>query len=342
MNTPTIFTRFLEELGVPHTETYSDRQFHTMTFQSLYGLSHLLKTYGVNNEGLKVGDKTELEKLTPPFLAQTRPGVFVIVTGIDRGGKTVTYDTFGNPQTVTIPEFEKVWNGITLVAMPDATSKEPDYGSHRLTEIVSRLSVYALAVAALVVIAYFFITRRVYADVSTVLIFVLDFFGLYLSYMLMQKSLHIRTAASDRVCKILEEGGCDKIVDDKNSKLFGVFSWSEVGFGYFSVSLATLLLFPHMWPELALCNVCCLPYSFWSIWYQKYRAHHWCTMCVGVQTTLWLLFFCYLGGGWLAKSLPLRMDLFTLMFTYVFAVLAINLVVRIFKNIPKNENDPRT
>lgn len=74
MSAPSIFTRFLKELGVPHTETYSDRQFHTMTFQSLYGLSHLLKTYGVNNEGLKVGDKTELEKLTPPFLAQTRPG----------------------------------------------------------------------------------------------------------------------------------------------------------------------------------------------------------------------------------------------------------------------------
>lgn len=342
MTTPTIFTRFLEELGVPHTETYSDRQFHTMTFQSLYGLSHLLKTYGVSNEGLKVGDKKELEKLTPPFLAQTRPGVFVIVTGIDRGGNTVTYDTFGKTQTVAIPEFEKVWNGITLVAMPDAASKEPDYGAHRFTEIVSLLSVYALAVAALVVIAYFFITRRVYADVSTVLIAALDFFGLYLSYMLMQKSLHIRTAASDRVCKILEEGGCDKIVEDKNSKLFGVFSWSEVGFGYFSVSLATLLLFPHMWPQLALCNVCCLPYSFWSIWYQKFRAHHWCTMCVGVQATLWLLFFCYLGGGWLAKGFPLHIDLVILMAVYVFAVLGINLVVRIFKNLPKNENDPRT
>lgn len=46
----------------------------------------------------------------------------------------MTYDTFGKTQTVAIPEFEKVWNGITLVAMPDAASKEPDYGAHRLTE----------------------------------------------------------------------------------------------------------------------------------------------------------------------------------------------------------------
>lgn len=342
MSAHTIFTRFLKALGVPHTATYSDQRFRTMTFQSLYGLSHLLTEYGVRNQGLKVGDKSEFPKLAPPFLAQTRPGVFVIVTGIDTAGDTVSYDTYGQQQTIDIPDFEKAWNGIVLTAQPDAASREPDYKEHRVTEIVSNLSTYALGAAVLLLFVYFFITRHVYAQVSTVLVAALDCFGLYLSYMLMQKSLHIHTAASDRVCSILEKGGCDQIVADKNSKLFGVFSWSEVGVGYFSVSLATLMLFPHLWPQLAFCNVCCLPYSFWSIWYQKFRAHHWCTMCVGVQATLWLLFFCYLGGGWLRKSLPLRWDLLILMATYVFAVLAINLTVRTFKNLPKDESEPRT
>ncbi|MBO5444251.1 MAG: hypothetical protein J5995_02730 [Muribaculaceae bacterium] len=342
MSAPTIFTRFLKELDVPHTASYSDTQFHTMTFKSLYGLSHLLTEYGVKNEGIKVGDKSELVKITPPFLAQTLPGTFVIVTDIDRDSGTVTYDTYGEMQTVDTEDFEKAWNGITLLAHPDAKSKEPDYGSHRLAETVTRLSDYALAAAAIVVAAYFFITRDVYAHPSTVLIAALDCFGLYLSYMLMQKSLHIKNAASDPVCRILEEGGCDRIMEDRHSKLFGVFSWSEVGFGYFGVSLATLLLFPNMWPELAVCNVCCLPYTAWSIWYQKFRAHHWCTMCVGVQATLWLLFFCYLGGGWLREGFPLHGDLFVLMAVYVAAVLALNLAVRILIKIPRNENNPDT
>lgn len=92
-----------------------------------------------------------------------------------------------------------------------------------------------------------------------------------------------------------------------------------------------------MWSSLALCNVCCLPYTVWSIWYQRFRAHKWCTLCVGVQTTLWLLFFCYLGGGHFHGAFPLKVDTFVLVAVYVTAVLALNLLMRFFKNLPNHE-----
>lgn len=339
MSTPSIFSRFLEALEVPHTAEYSDAQFRAMTFQSLFGLSHLLKDYGIPNEAYRVADKSEVTKLPTPFLAQSKQGVFLIVTDVDEKKDMVTYDSVGSVQRVCLSGFEKAWNGIVLLAYPGENSKEPDYGSHRLTDFVEKASKYALAVAALAVMAYFFITRGVYAHVSTVLLTVFDLVGLYFSFLLLQKSLNIHTAASDRVCSVLEQGGCDSIMKLKVSKLFGVFSWSEVGFGYFGVSLVALLLFPHVWPALALCNVCCLPYTFWSIWYQKFRAHHWCTLCVGVQSTLWLLFFCYLFGGHFKGAFPLTIDFFVMVATYVFAVLFINLILRIFKNLPCHEKD---
>ena len=68
----TIFTRYLKELKVPHTAYYSDSMFHGMTFKSLYGLSHLLKTYGIDNEGMRLSDKDELTMMPVPFLAQTK------------------------------------------------------------------------------------------------------------------------------------------------------------------------------------------------------------------------------------------------------------------------------
>lgn len=342
MSVPTIFSRFLDGMGVPHTDTYSDKEFRDMTFKSLYGLSHLLTIYGVKNEGLRFTDKQEIKKITPPFLAQTNAGVFVIVEDIDLTTNTVKYDSRGENLRVDLDSFINAWNGVALLAFPDSNSREPEYGSHRLTEIISRLSKYALAAAALIVFAYFFVTRQVYAHVSTVLLTVFNCVGLYFSYLLLQKSLNIHTAASDRVCGVLEQGGCDSIMQMKVSKLFGVFSWSEVGFGYFSVSLATLLMFPHLLPQLALCNICCLPYTFWSIWYQRFRARHWCTLCVGVQSTLWLLFFCYLGGGWLRNALPLHIDFLTLIAVYVFAVLFINFILRVFKNLPSHEKDSKT
>lgn len=340
MAAATIFSRFLSGMGVPHTDTYSDGEFRAMTFQSLYGLSHLLTTYGIKNEGLRFTDKSEVTRVVTPFLAQTTGGIFVIVNDIDTSRHTVTYDSLGKIETADLGSFIRAWNGIALLAFPDSESREPGYASHRLTEIVTRLSKYFLVASAIFLFAYFFITRHIYAHFSTILLTLLDCTGLYFSFLLLQKSLNIHTAASERVCGVLEQGGCDSIMQLKVSKLFGVFSWSEVGFGYFGISLATLLIFPHLLPQLALCNLCCLPYTIWSIWYQRFKAHHWCTLCVGVQSVLWLSFFCYLGGGWLRHAFTFPADLFTLVAAYIFTVLLINYILRIFKNLPTHEKDP--
>lgn len=339
MPSATIFSRFLAQLGVPHTQAWSDKKFNTMTFKSLYGFSHLLNEYKIKNEGVKFTDKSDLTKLSPPFLAQLNNGIFVIVDGIEPKKDQLTYDSVGKQQKMALNDFINSWNGFALLAFPSDESKEPEYGEHHLSDIISAMSKYVLALAAICVFAYFFISRGLYAHLSTILLTIFNCVGLYFSYLLVQKSLNIHSAASDRVCGVLEHGGCDSIMELKVSKLFGVFSWSEIGFGYFGISLITLLLFPHMWPFLAICNLCCLPYTVWSIWYQKFKAKHWCTLCVGVQTTLWLLFFCYLGGGWLEKSWPLHFNFLILIATYLFAILALNMLLSTFKKLPCHEKN---
>lgn len=342
MPVATLFSRFLTHLEVPHTKAWTDRQFRDMTFKSLYGLSHLLDSYGVRNEGVKFADKSAIAGLAAPFLAQTRGGIFVIVTRLDPHSRKVQYDSHGAMHEIDLDDFINGWTGIALLAFPDEGSREPDYASHRLTEIVGKMSKYALALVAVALFAHFFCTRQLYAHFSTILLTLFNCAGLYLSYLLLLKSLNIHTAASERVCGVLEPGGCDSIMESEASKLLGVFAWSEIGFGYFGVSLATLLIFPQAWPALAICNLCCLPYTVWSIWYQKYRAGHWCTLCVGVQSTLWLLFFCYACGGWLWEAFPLQYrSLAVLLGCYAFAVLFLNLLLSFFKKLPCHEEDSR-
>lgn len=193
-----------------------------------------------------------------------------------------------------------------------------------------------LWILAIALFAYLFISNGIYKQWSTILITVFDLGGLWLTYMLVQKSLHIKNAAADRVCGVLQAGGCDNILEMKASKFFGIFVWIEVGFAYFSVSLLTLLIFPEYSSYLAACYVCCLPFTCWSIWYQKFRAKIWCTLCVCVQCTLWLLFFCYLGGGWLRDVFPLRIQFFVLGATYVATLLALN---RLMPKLEKNDDD---
>ncbi|MDE6299549.1 MAG: hypothetical protein K2M10_07895, partial [Muribaculaceae bacterium] len=80
-------------------------------------------------------------------------------------------------------------------------------------------------------------------------------------------------------------------------------------------------------PALALCNIFCLPFSFWSIWYQRFKAGKWCTLCVTVQCSLWLLFFSYLAGGWVKESFPIKIDFFVLGISYLGLMLLINAVM---------------
>ncbi len=320
----TIAHDYLTALGVPHTEGYTDRRFAGMPFHTLFGLTRLLEEYGVKSEGYSLADKGELLKLRPPFLAQTDGGL-VIVTAAGSDG--VGYMTQGVAERIPFEEFEKVWNGNVLLSIPAAGAKEPDYGLHARLEFFMRAKKWVLALCVAFLLAYFYISRQLYLDVWATVVAVVDIFGLYMTYLLVQKSVNIHSAAADRVCGVLQEGGCDKILATGASKFFGLFGWSEVGFSYFSVSLLALLLFPSTLPALALCNICCLPFTVWSIWYQGFRAHHWCTLCVCVQGSLWLLFFSYLFGGRVAEAFPPTLTFVVLGAAYVGVMLGINAVM---------------
>lgn len=332
----TIFTDFLQALGVPHTGGYSDSLFEAMPFKTLFGLSKLLQQYGIESQGVQLADKTEIHKIDAPFLASTQGG-FVIVTG--QTPESVTYITDGVTETIETAEFLKAWNGVAFMAYPAPGSIEPHYALHRRTDLFNQAKRWMLWGGAVALFLYLFISNGLYRHVSTVLLALFDMAGLYLTYLLLQKSLKIENAAADRFCGVLQRGGCDSILELKASKFFGIFSWSEVGFTYFSVSLLALLMFPQWICYLALCNVCCLPFTFWSIWYQRFRAHKWCTLCVSVQATLWLLFFCYLGGGWFRGAFPLRIEFFVLGATYVTVLMALNRIMPMFDHSISNDND---
>lgn len=336
MGKSSLFTDFLTALGVPHTTGYSDKQFQAMTFKSLFGLSHLLNDYGIPSEGYTLADRQVLPTLPAPYLAQTTDGAFVIVT--DANENSVTYISEGVAETVPASDFCEASTGVVFFAYPTSQSAEPDYGHHILNIYMARVRDYALVACALLLFGYLFINNGLYRHVSTILLTAFNILGLGFTYLLVQKSMGIKNAVADSVCGVLQAGGCDSILTMKASKFFGIFGWSEVGFAYFSVSLLTLLVFPQWTCYLALCNACCLPFTAWSIWYQKFRAKAWCTLCVSVQATLWLLFFCYLGGGWFKDIFPIRIELFVLGISYVTVLLALNKVSSIL--IPqKDETD---
>lgn len=331
----TLFSDFLTELGVPHTAWYSDGQFRSMTFKSLFGLSKLLDSYGIPNEAYMVADKAQaLSAVTPPFLAQSATS-FAIVTETAPG--RVSYRDALRPgvHSVSTDEFCRKWTGVVLLAYPSADSREPDYAAHHFTEIGNRAKRWVLMAAALFVFVYLFISNGLYAHLSTVLLTAITLGGLYVTYQLVLKSLDIHTRHGDAICGIIDRNGCHTVLDTSASKFFGIFGWSEVGLSYFGVTLGCLLVFPQYTCWLALVNACCCPFSFWSVWYQKYRAKAWCTLCLITQGCLWLSLACYICGGYFAHVFPLRIQLLVLGATYLAALLGINAVMPLMDRHPQ-------
>lgn len=325
-----LFSDFLKELDVKHTVGFSDEQFENMNFKSLFGFSRLLSSYGIPNAAFRIKDTKEILKVPVPFIAQ-KDHSFVLVTDIDAEGKGMKWKTCRGEESGTTDDFIGGCSGIVLQAYPDENSIEPDYSKHHLLEIAKVAKRWILILCACLLGVWGFVAGRLYTNLSTILLTVVDLAGLGVAWLLTLKSLKVKSATADSVCGVLQKHGCDHVLEDKASSFFGIFSWSEVGLAYFSVSLAVLLIFPQMIGTLALINACCLPFTFWSIWYQKFRIKTWCTLCVITQCLLWCQFFCYLFGGWWSYTFPLSLGIIPLASAYAAAMLGINAVCSFIK-----------
>ncbi len=341
-----LFSDFLTALGVKHTEGYSDRKFAEMPFQSMFGLANLLKQYGVAAAGISVDKESRAEAMTRlplPFLADTPDG-FAIVTNVADGN--VSYITQHKQFRVATDKFLAAWNGIALLASADENSVEPFYFRHHVAEIAEGVKRWVLRVLVVLLLGFAMWASGLWSHWAAWFTLLLDCIGIWLSWMLVQKSLGIHSGAADAVCSVLEEGGCDELARSEASSFMGIFKWSEVGLAYFSISLLALLLFPSTLPALAAINILCLPYTVWSILYQKFKAKVWCTLCVCVQATLWLLFVSYLAGGVIARILPFTpsfwINFAVLAACYIATLLGINALDTALSNHLKTDNDDTT
>ncbi|MCH5320014.1 MAG: hypothetical protein J1E38_09960 [Paramuribaculum sp.] len=325
----TIVADLLTALRVPFTKDYTKQRFDTMPFKTLFGVTQLLKEYGVASAGYNLADVKDLNRLNTPFIAGTRGGL-VIVTSINPN--SVSYLTQGVPESMSINDFEKVFTKLVIIPSVTSGAKEPDYNKHLRMVMIKDAKKRLLWLLAGLLITYLFIFNGLWRDWSVWALMCIDFFGLWVTYMLVQKSLSIKNAVADKVCGVLQEGGCDSILKTNASSFFGIFSWSEIGFTYFGVSLLTMLICPSAIHWLALINICCLPYTVWSISYQKFVAKHWCTLCVCVQLSLWLQFLCYFFGRHISPVLPLSLGFFALGATFVLVLLLLNRVLPHFTN----------
>lgn len=292
-----IFLSLMEELDVPHTDNYTVRAYEEHPYKyTFYGLKSLCEKYGVQADGVRIDDKAEITRLTTPFVADYAND-YVLVKGVS--SDRAEFEIYGATTSVLLDDFKEGWGGHALLFRTDEKSAEPDYKAHKCGNLVSTLEWFAIALAAVCILCFCASFRAVPTWVE-VLSLALTLLGGAFSVMLLSQQLKVRNSFVESVCHAFKKSSCNNVLESKAAKILGRYSWSEIGFSYFTVNFVCLLLSANFTPILAYVGVLALPYSLWSIWYQR-RISQWCPLCLMVQGVLWLQFLAFLISGAYAK-----------------------------------------
>lgn len=327
--TKNIFASYLKLLHVKFTDRFTTEYFNEHPHKyNLWGLSDMLSGYGVDNMALRVKEEDKgntLSRLTAPFIAYVGNDFGLIYKITD---EDIHYSWKGRDISLSKDAFVNSWGGILLVAETNKDSIEPAYHEHYREELILQGKKIALWAALVLLLALVVFTGEVYHNPAHSLGLVLNCLGIWVSYLLLLKQMHIQSNYADTICSLLlHQGDCNNVLESEASRFLGVFSWSEIGLGYFCGNLLLILSLPALYPYVAWINICALPYTVWSVWYQKVVVKQWCTLCLCVQAILWSLFIANLLAGAIVLPDFTGQAILFVGCAYAIPVLALNLLI---------------
>lgn len=282
--TSPLFIRLCSYMDIPYTEDFTSKIYEEHPYKaSMYGLSQLLKLYGVENEGVKFHDKSVLSDIKPPFVAHV--GSDLVLVKEIKDGK-VAYEWQGSDQTSTLDVFMSGWSGNALIFQKTPNSSEPEYQKHRSQVLWKRCQLVFIIFIAIILLLRRIHEVDVWSDWRMAFSIVISLMGLYVSYLLLGQQIGTGNKTASVLCGIWRKSHCDTVQKSDASKLFGHISWSEVGFAYFLCNAMAVLIQPAALYAISMFSVCSSLFAVWSIWYQYRIAKAWCVLCLMVQFLL--------------------------------------------------------
>lgn len=328
----TIAIALLRELKVPFTERFVRERTTTMPFnESLYGFAAFLALYDISAQCVRFTDKEAVKEVEMPCVVLYR-GKFAVMTKWGVAGITLLFEE-GKPQRISADEFEKNWDGTAMLVSANSHSGEPDYAAHRRDDMRRSVKHYAAMAAAAIIAVMAIAWGGGAASWMWWGAIAVNVAGGYVAWLLLGKELHIPNKVADRLCGLAKESHCEDVTQSEGGTLFGLVRLSEVGAAFFGVNLLTLVFRPESVGALAIVAMAVLPFSFWSIWYQKVKARSWCVLCLCTLAAMWLQAGVYLVGGVYSDVELEWSDLTVLCCAYLLAVVAINRAMEIAEKL---------
>ncbi|MDR1115121.1 MAG: hypothetical protein LBL33_03035 [Tannerella sp.] len=265
------FVTFLDILGIKHTKSFSAQYFNQHPHKyNLFGLSEMLSDYGIRNGATRIEDKVnDIQEIQTPFIAHTGND-FVMVNKVETD--KVHYLWHSKKITIPISKFVDMWSGVILLAETSINSGEPDYAAHRTKDLLTFAQQSILVVACALILGLSYTNYSLFTNPGITLLLLVNLIGVYICYLLVLKQLRIHSRYADKICTLFSKSDCNNVLESEAAKLWGIFGWSEIGLGYFAANVVILLFLPKLMVYSVIINILALPYTVWSVWYQKFKA----------------------------------------------------------------------
>lgn len=310
--------RLLKLYGVRVNEsTVNDTLQNHPAWPSLLAVSDALTAWKVPNAAGKANPE-DLDSIPTPFMAviNDRISQQAIVSQIRENEVDIYKNEFKRIESIPKEEFLKIWKGIYLIGEPDETSGEHGYNLNYRKQLLQIIS--PLVVGVLMICLGFVYLRTNYESgipamnsSAIYLQYIIYITGLIISSLLVWYEIDKSNPLLKKICSGLVKTNCDAVLNSKQSKIFNIVSWGEIGLFYYSGSLLTMLFAPpglYTFQILSWLPLLALPYTLFSIYYQWKIVKEWCTLCLSIQALLILNAINVLFSG--AVLYPLLLTLF--------------------------------
>jgi uncharacterized membrane protein/thiol-disulfide isomerase/thioredoxin len=262
-------------------------------YPTLLSISDVLSQFGIANEAFTNFPVDELSIIPCPFIARTSNNghQFVLVTAVDEEYIHL------QDRKIAFDEFKEKFEGLVLAIEPLENAGDHNYKENKRHELLNSLRNPVALTGLLLIFSFLLIFHTSYFTTlswQTGAVSLFKAFGVITSVLLLIQSIDTNNPLIQRLCQNDTNKNCSAILSSKAAKIFDWLSWSEVGFFYFAGTLLAFLFNSEniaVLQLLAVLNILCLPYTFYSIYYQARVAKQWCVFCCTVQALLWLEFF---------------------------------------------------
>lgn len=281
----------LHELGIKHTRLYAETLERDCPYRkSLWALTRMLDRFNVAHYPCRLADKSKITELQRPFIAEVSKDC-VVVTDVAEG--SIHYTSVKGHFKTEKDKFIDAWSGVTVLLQADETSAEPDYADHKQRQAQETAEkTIAIVLGGMAVLAMLFLNGLQWIHLALV---GLSSIGLYLSWLLLNLHTHSESKAATKICSLFK--GKSSCVESRFLVL-DRYDLSELGIVFFGCNLLLSLFSPlFIISPLSVVTLAAIPFTLWSIGYQRFHQHKWCPLCLMVQGVVWLQFaaFCFEG-----------------------------------------------